>query len=103
MSKARPRVNRATGRWYTPKATVAYEDAIAWHTRSLRLRGPVSVSIVFYTRRHADLDNLAKAVLDGMQKGGGLENDSQVRRLNLALELPDDDGPRTEITALELV
>ena len=85
--KARPRVVRAGGRAraYTPEATKAFEEAVGWEAKRAGARRPVQwpveVRVKFVVRhRRADLDNLVKAVLDGM-RGVVYEDDSQVVRL----------------------
>lgn len=47
--------------------------------------GPVSVSIIAHPpdRRRRDLDNALKAILDALEHGGALVNDSQVERLEI--------------------
>jgi crossover junction endodeoxyribonuclease RusA len=47
--------------------------------------GPITVEIVAYRpdNRKRDLDNLLKAVLDGMAKGLVYEDDSQIRDLRI--------------------
>ena len=91
----------------TPARTVAYEDAVAWAARHAAFgkaldmvegtgtARPLAVSIVAVLARvkridkiargrvwahgsTADADNIAKAVLDGMQRGGALANDRHV-------------------------
>ena len=94
-------------RMVTPARTVAYEDAVGWAARDA-CRGwlldivdgaavPLSVSIVAVLARvkrldgkgkptgrvwahgsAVDADNVAKAILDGMQRGGALMNDRHV-------------------------
>jgi Holliday junction resolvase RusA-like endonuclease len=65
----------------------AWQETVA-ETARIFYRGdpleiPLSVEMEFYVRRdRADLDNLCKAVLDGMQ-GIIFENDRQVKQLVL--------------------
>ena len=49
------------------------------------ITGPIKVEIVAYRpdNRKRDLDNLLKAVLDGMAKGLIYEDDSQICDLNI--------------------
>ncbi len=95
--KARPRMTRR-GRVFTPKATVDYEEAVAEHWDGPVFDGPVAVTLAYKkagtevtvtelepakTASRADLDNLVKASLDGLQRqGGAFVNDSQVRVLH---------------------
>lgn len=84
--KERPRVIRRGGRTitYTPGTTREYEAAVAWAARAAGVRpatGPVAVEVVFYVSgRSPDPDNLAKAVLDGLN-GIAYADDRQVVRL----------------------
>lgn len=39
-------------------------------------------------RRRRDVDNVLKALLDGLQKGGVLEDDSQVKKLTIEMLEP---------------
>ena len=87
VPKGRPRMTR-TGGVYTPKTTVDFEKkvAAAWNDQigMLMLDGPLRVVIHVYTDRAAkqDVDNLAKSVLDGLQRGGAFaQGDEQVRTL----------------------
>lgn len=52
--------------------------------RWLPMTGPVRVTLVLCApdRRKRDLDNVIKAVLDGLQYGGVLADDAQVRALH---------------------
>jgi Holliday junction resolvase RusA-like endonuclease len=75
---------------YTPKTTVDYEKlvAAAWNDKfgMLALNGKLRVIINIYTDRHAkqDVDNLAKSILDGMQRAGAFsEGDEQVYSLGV--------------------
>lgn len=70
IPKARPRVTRS-GHTYTPKTTVEYEARIKEAAARAFPGGPISVPcrvrlcFVMPTRRRSDIDNLAKAFLDG--------------------------------------
>jgi Holliday junction resolvase RusA-like endonuclease len=75
---------------YTPKTTVDYEKlvAAAWNDKfgMLALNGRLRVTINIYTDRHAkqDVDNLAKSILDGMQRAGAFsDGDHQVYSLGV--------------------
>jgi Holliday junction resolvase RusA-like endonuclease len=79
-----------SGGVYTPKTTVDYEKlvAAAWNTKygMLALNGRLRVTINIYTDRHAiqDVDNLAKSILDGMQRAGAFsDGDHQVYSLGI--------------------
>jgi Holliday junction resolvase RusA-like endonuclease len=101
IAKARPRLNRKTGRFYTPRDTQTFEDLVAWHVLGSdeKFTGEVTMQIVFYMpdRKPVDIDNLIKSILDGLQKGKLIADDSQVRAIEA--EIRRDEGePRTEIT-----
>lgn len=81
----------------TPESTRQYEDAIALVTQRAMANAqldsmecPVEMEIVFRfkgkegvwptAQNDGDLDNLEKALLDGMEKGGGFINDRLVVR-----------------------
>lgn len=89
VPKGRPRMTRAGG-VYTPKTTVDYEKlvAAAWNDKfgMLALNGRLRVTINVHTDRHAkqDVDNLAKSILDGMQRAGAFTaGDEQVYSLGV--------------------
>lgn len=111
VGKGRPRFVRATGRTYTPKATQDYEARVASIARGAvylaPLYGPLRVEIDAVCARPAtrpasvdrdawnaghriprigkpDVDNVAKAVLDGLVKGGLVADDTHVTRLTVA-------------------
>ncbi len=50
-----------------------------------RLRGPLRIEIEIYPpdRRRRDIDNVQKALLDGLQHGGLYEDDSQIVKLEI--------------------
>jgi crossover junction endodeoxyribonuclease RusA len=86
VPKGRPR--KGKGRWYTPRSTIEFEEHVAWVARAQRTRfgdDPVRVSIEIWTQRslRGDLDNYAKSILDGLQKGGLFNNDRQVVGLDV--------------------
>lgn len=106
VPKGRPRVVRRAGktRTFTPKRTVAYETRVrlcalqaALRTEwPLRQRASYAVALrVFGARANADTDNLAKALLDGMEDVC-FANDRQVTRLSVERCPVDADGPRVE-------
>ena len=94
VAKERARTGNG-GAHYTPKKTEQYETAIAQHTKIQHpqpgpFTGRLSLEIHFFTDNfRCDVDNLVKAILDGMQerrdrkKGitlflGAFKNDSQI-------------------------
>ncbi len=88
VPKGRPRVGKG-GSVYTPERTREYEQAVAWAVRASRGRvdGPCEVLIDLYLRpgTRGDLDNYAKAILDGAEKGGAFGNDRDVIDLRIRL------------------
>lgn len=100
VPKGRPRLG-ASG-VYTPRATRDAEDRIAWACRAKRIRlgaRPVRITIDFYGAHWAaDVDNLVKLVLDGLQAGGAIANDRQVVKLSADQHPePGYGGPHTVI------
>ncbi len=104
FAKGRPKFSTRGGfaRAYTPKKTVAFEQLVALFTAQAGVKpieGPVRVTIVAYWPMKGqprkkiprpiepkisrpDCDNVAKAVLDGME-GVAFANDSQVVSLTV--------------------
>ena len=87
VPKGRPRLAR-NGGVYTPKTTVDYEITIgnAWYEKygATELEGNLEVFCYFATDRHGkqDVDNLAKSVLDGLQRGRAfMSGDHQVYKI----------------------
>lgn len=103
------RVRTNQGRFFTPKETREYEEAVAWICKAQRERlgeTPCDIeielhedkAIVIVTPRpdepkrklKGDVDNYAKAILDGMQKGGLMKDDRQVNSLRLSFVRPTE-------------
>ena len=96
VPKGRPRMTKMGG-VYTPKTTVDYEKivAAAWNDNygMLALNGRLRVTINVHTDRHAkqDVDNLAKSILDGMQRAGAFsDGDEQVYSLGVVKHAATD-------------
>jgi len=103
VPKARPRVGR-NNNVYTPRESRDYETLIAWQAKKLpRYVGPVALNITFYITpgRRADVDNLVKSVMDGLQQGGALEDDLQVKELH-ATVMQETKRPRMELSIVAL-
>lgn len=94
VPKGRPRY--ANGHAYTPKRTRDYEETIRSAWKYGMLEGPLFVEMYFNFPipkkgdplwigrphlKHPDLDNLVKAVLDGLQ-GKAFKDDSEVCMIN---------------------
>lgn len=103
VPKERPRVAR--GRAYTPKATAAYEDTVAWTVKGkypgLKVdpdgEWRLAVTFMLGDRRRRDLDNLVKAVMDGLN-GIVWQDDSQVVTIRAAKRYVKDQW-KTLVTA----
>lgn len=104
-SKQRPRVTaRGT---YTPADTKNAEQVIAHTYKSLRVEPfehQVVVTIDFFNgnKRRRDLDNMAKLVLDALNKIA-YADDYQVVELNLRKVFTDQDHARTVVTLAEVI
>jgi len=92
----RPR--RSTiGNYFTPKRVLEAETRVAWCARAARARfgeALVELRIVLWTKTalRGDLDNYAKTILDGLEKGQAIDNDRQVQRLDVQVVI----GPELE-------
>ena len=112
--KGRPRFTR-TGRTYTPKDTILYENLVATSYDGGKLEGDLSAKIVcyfpipasttkkkrelmlteeVYYNHKPDLDNLAKIILDSLN-GIAFDDDRQVVRLEVSKFYSD--RPRAEV------
>ena len=83
VPKQRPRVSN--GHAYTPARTRAWEQEIGWMARAVGMEpmaGDVGITLRFQRkgRVRADLDNLVKAVLDGLN-GIAFGDDRQIIEL----------------------
>lgn len=109
VPKARPRMTK-TGHVYTPKKTADYEFLVqqVWHYAGRpKIAGAIRLEVVFYYARpksapdrhhhtgRPDLDNLIKAVLDGLN-GYAFDDDSQVVEIHARKQYTDA-KPRAEI------
>lgn len=101
VPKGRPRFNRSTGSVYTPATTRSYEQAIGFLAMAQREKikeGCAKVGMLFYTRKQADLDNLIKSGLDGLN-GQAFTDDKQVSEIYAARVYSNN--PRVEIIVEE--
>lgn len=108
IPKGRPRHNTISGNTFTPQRTVKAEEAVGVaFRRGVVGYGPprtgrFKLSCVFHVKRDdADIDNLIKMVMDGLQ-GFAWVNDKQVKKLGDSEILIDRENPRTVITIEEL-
>ena len=91
---------------FTPARVAEYEERIAWAARAARVRmhgAPVACRIELWSPRplRGDIDNYAKAVLDGLQRGGAIDDDRHVVRLEARFVVGAEE-PRT-VVHLELL
>jgi Holliday junction resolvase RusA-like endonuclease len=98
------RVRTNQGRFFKPKRTRDYEERVAWACRASSAvigNADCQVMIEFCAKRklRGDLDNYAKAVLDGLQIGGMIENDRQVKTLSLSYGGHEEDVTRITLRA----
>lgn len=88
------------------RRSLDYQEQVAWTARAARvqdLKGDLSISIDFYfaDKRHGDIDNHIKAILDGLQYGGAFKNDRQVKRVEAEIFYEDEE--RAEIRLEEIL
>jgi Holliday junction resolvase RusA-like endonuclease len=110
VPKGRPRY--ANGHAYTPKRTREYEDLIRMSWRHGMLEGPLFVEMFFNFPipkrgtplmvgqphlKRPDLDNLVKAVLDGLQ-GKAFKDDSEICMINASKTYNTDPYVAVRIT-----
>lgn len=102
QGKGRPRF--VDGRAHTPEATRRYERGIAQAARAAGVQagaGPVAVAIDVYPpdRRRVDLDNITKAILDGLVSAGAVSGDhwEVVREVLVRVASVDKLRPRVEV------
>lgn len=122
VGKGRPRASRQ-GRVYTPGKTRAWERDAAdligarWHGLE-PLDEPVAVTVRAVKARpkritapgrqlrttKPDLDNVIKAAIDALEKGGAVVNDTRVAILHRCMSLyaAEDEGPCVEVIVYTL-
>ncbi len=92
VPKQRTKYSSKTGRFYTPKETVIYENYVKEITKDyivLPLVGPVKVEMIMYfnaSSKRPDIDNVIKSVLDGMT-GAAYTDDSQIMEVHAIIRL----------------
>ena len=104
QSKQRPRLGKG-GRVYTPTRTLRYEHSVAAAflvaTRGRRraaYTGPVELRIrcVFATMHRRDLDNVVKAICDGLN-GVAYADDCQVTSIRAEREQGSEERAEVEV------
>lgn len=108
-SKARPRFSGkgSKTRTYTPEATKAAEELVAWKAREAGWRRPpdpesgFGLLCVFFTATYQrrDVDNMLKLVSDGLNKIV-YADDSQITEVS-ARVMRADDNPRSHVMVYE--
>jgi Holliday junction resolvase RusA-like endonuclease len=93
------------GRSFKPKRTREHEELIAWYSRAQSFTfgdSEVTIELEFHAKRKltGDLDNYTKCVLDGLQIGGMIENDRQVRSILARFGESDEDKTVIQIRPL---
>lgn len=109
-AKGRPRFDRRNGRAFTPLTTRQYESHVALEAYRGMIAagvrpfaaGALRVELELPSGLTGDLDNYAKAVLDGLQTGFVIGNDRQVRELLVRVDelRARDTGVRVRISTL---
>lgn len=99
VPKGRPRFGN--GRAYTPKRTADYERAVREAAKAAGVSSstaPCGVSLHFALpdARNRDLDNLAKAVTDALNKGLAYEDDGQIVELYVTKAI-DRENPHARV------
>ncbi|WP_213996426.1 RusA family crossover junction endodeoxyribonuclease [Tepidanaerobacter syntrophicus] len=102
VPKGRPRLGK-NGNVYTPARTKQYEQLVGWKVKEVVRKpftGDVAMDIKVYIKcQCGDLDNLEKALLDGMN-GIAYIDDKQVAAL--AIQRFKDKNERVEIELWEM-
>lgn len=103
VPKGRPRFTKS-GHAYTPPATKAWEDQVAWKWRSMHrfaepFLGAISVRMIFIGKRllRGDLDNYVKAVSDALN-GLAWKDDRQIIELRACKHKGDRDEVWVAVT-----
>lgn len=108
IPKGRPRHNTITGSTYTPERTKQAEQVTGVEFRRQVVgygkprSGEFRISCVFHVKRDdADIDNLLKMVMDGLQ-GVAYINDKQVKSIGYLRIVLDRSEPHTEVLVEEM-
>ncbi len=107
VPKGRPRFSKKhvyTPHAYTPERTKRYEELVGWRAKQVintPLTGDVAVHMTIYasSKIQGDLDNYAKAILDGMNKIA-YKDDKQI--CILSIQRLSDKKERVEIEIEEV-
>jgi len=95
VPKARPRRAKYGG-VYTPRRTRDYEAKVAGYALKARaeagwkrLSGPVGIEIRIRGARNSDIDNIAKAIADSLNRIA-YDDDRQIQEMTVVREAGDD-------------
>lgn len=102
----RPRWSPKHQRIYTPDTAKNWKACVEWavlgalNLRRVKFEGPTKVQLHFTMpdRRKADIDNLAKAVLDAIVNAGAMLDDNQVVELLATKKVGTDTGCEVLVT-----
>jgi len=105
--RARAGITKAGGIFTTTPTRTRNYEALIKEATALQYpnSAPLTCELIAYinffmeNRRHGDIDNLAKAILDGMQ-GVAFVNDKQIKGLHMELFFCNEEpcgSPRTEV------
>lgn len=92
-------------KWSNPQAKryLAYKEQVGWLAKDAGIRqreGPVLVTIDVFLKnrmgRRGDIDNLAKAITDGLN-GIAYQDDKQITRLTISLRSAGAGEERSEV------
>lgn len=105
--KQRPRLGMGKRKAYiyTPPETLEYEKIVGWVAKtkcSQPLEGPVKVEIWVYLRGKADVDNLSKSILDGLNEIAFHDDDQVVDLMVHKRQVKDKKEERVEIRLKEV-
>lgn len=107
--KQRAKYSAKTGKFYTPRETLVYENYVKEITKehvALPLSGAVKVEMTLYfniASKKPDIDNVIKSILDGMT-GAAYIDDSQVLEVHAITRFINNkmgQGIRVKITEVD--
>lgn len=88
------------GRTYRRDLVISVAEQMP-HLPRLNTRLEVSVTAYPPDNRRRDLDNVLKALLDGMQHAGVYQDDSQIDHLAISRGTTQPEAPRVHVRILE--
>lgn len=108
VAKERARMARGQ-KPYTPPRTRAYEEHVAQacvvtrRERGRTLTYDLDVRIELHTKSalRGDLDNYAKSILDGLEKGQLFRNDKQIKQLSIQVAITPEHDEKAVVWVTE--